>query len=246
MTRTRLYLCLAFGLVATLALACGGGGADKLAEALKSVTNDQLAIMVLPQKELGNDAADLPLAPGESGFMDNDSAADSTFDLNDTGADLAKAGRLNGYDLSYSDFSRFGGEGGALEVATSLDLFTDNDAASKFIAKQIDDLKSLQGQSPSEGFTIPEVATSRVDGLADEAIGGWYRFDVQDEGSGRATFVAFRLGRLVGAAISIRADDKNVDLQVATTARALERRISSILLGEITGTPVPLEEPSPQ
>lgn len=231
-------LLLALGTVAT---SCGGGN-EELTQALETLQVSELDTLVLPQEELGDDFADLEIDE-DSGFVDNEEAADNTIDPDDTAEDLERTGRINGYALEYSDptFSALEAGEGGLSVGTTVTLFEDDSGASDFFAKEVDDFQRLEGDEIEVGFILEEVETFAVDGLAGEAIGiraqasfGDVRFYV--------TTVGFRLDRLVGAATITRADDSNVDSQAEEMARALEERMKGVLLGEITGTPVPIPE----
>jgi len=253
-----LSLGIAFLFVICLAAlsACGGGEGelterevgDELELALQSVKENDLAIMVLPQEDLGEEFADLQI-DDDSAFKNNEEAADETIDPDDTAGDLERAGRLNGYELLYSDPSLSALEAGVgiIEVGTEVDLFRDAGTASDHLAKQIGDWQQLEGEEVEAGVTLEKVETFAVGGLADEAValrarGGFG--DVQFY----ETVVAFRLDRLVGAAYAYRADDANVNSQIEAIARALERRIEGVLLGDIGGVPVPVpqagEEPT--
>ncbi len=239
-----LILSLAAMLLAlsAMASACGGDD-DKLKQALEALGDSDLAIMVLPQEDLGDEFADLEV-DDDSGFADNEKAADDTVDPDDTGDELEESGRINGYELTYGDpaLSALDAGEGLLSVGTEVELFEDVDGASGFIAKQVDDFQRLEGEEVGDGVTLEEVETFAVDGLADEAIGLREQINFSDlEMFG--TVVAFRLDRLVGAATLARADDADVGSQVEEITRALEGRIEGVLLGEITGTPVPIPEP---
>ena len=231
-------LLLALGTVAT---SCGGGD-DELTQALESLAENDLAVMVLPQEELGDEFANLEVDE-DSGFVDNEEAADDTIDPDDTANDLERAGRINGYALEYSDptFSALEAGEGVLSVATVVTLFEDGSGASDFFAKQVDDFQRLEGGEIEVGFILEEVETFAVDGLADEAIGIRAQASFGDV-QFYVTTVGFRLDRLVGAADIGRADDADVNQRVEEIARALEQRIEGVLLGEITGTPVPIPE----
>ena len=222
-----------------LATACQGGD-DELKRALESLVENDLAIMVLPQEELPDEFADLPVDK-DSGFVDNEKTADDTVDPDDTAADLERAGRIIGYDLDYSDptFSAFEAGEGVILVGTGVQLFDDGDAASDFISKQVEDFERFEGKEIEVGAVLEDVERVAVDGLGDEAIGLRIRIGFGDLRSYQ-TAVPFRLDRLVGAAFLTRADDENIDSQVEEIARALEQRIEGVLLGEITGTPVPI------
>ncbi len=232
--------------------ACGGGGegdladreiGDELERALQSVTENDLAIMVLPQEELGEEFADLEIDE-DSGFQNNEQATDDTINPEDTGEDLERAGRINGYELEYvaPDLLSMleAGEGVAV-VETMVHLFKDAGAASDFLAEQVEDYQRFEGKEVMPSMTLQEAQTFAVDGLADEAIGVRARVsfgDMQLYGTG----VYFRLGRLVGEAWIATGDDADVNSQVKTIARALEERIEGVLLGDITGTPMPLPQ----
>jgi len=237
--------------LSAVASACGGGddelkqagGDDELKQALESLWENDLAFMGLPQDKLGDEFADLEVEA--SGFQDNRARADYTIDPEDTADDLEEAGRINGFVLAYADpalsalDAQDAGEGLA-GVSTEIDLFKDGDRASDFLAKQIDDFQRLEGEEV-DGIVLEEVETFAVDGLADEATGLRLQFS-SDDVQGYVTFVAFRLGRLVGTATLSRADDADVNSQAEEIARALEQRIEGVLLGEITGTPVAIPE----
>ena len=230
--------------LSVMASACGGGD-DELKQALESLGDNDLAIMVLPQEQLGDEFSDLGVSE-DSGFQDNEGRADDTIDPDDTADDLERAGRTNGYGLTYSDpaLSALDAGEGVISVGTEVELFQDGSAASDFLNKQVDDLQRLEGEEIEAGVTLEEVETFAVDGLADEAIGLREQVSFSDlEMFG--TLVVFRLDRLVGVATLATADDADTNSQVEEIARALEGRIEGVLLGEITGTPVPIITGSP-
>ncbi len=239
-------LILAFAAIllslAAAASACGGGDDDELKKALESLSENDLAIMVLPQQDLADEFADLDVDE-DSGFQDNEARADDTVDPDDTADELKDAGRINGYGLTYWDPALTALEEGqgVISVSTEVELFEGGGAASDFFAKQVGDRKRMEGEEIEANVTLEDVERFAVDGLADEAVGLRQQVsfhDVQMYG----TAVAFRLDRLVGAATLARADDADANSQVEDIARALEERITGVLLGEITGTPVPIPE----
>ncbi len=236
-------LSLSAGLFAlsAIASACGSGD-DELKQALASLRDNDLAIMVLPQDQLGDEVADLEV-DFASGFQDNKGRADDTIDPDDTADDIEKAGRINGYGLTFTDpsLSALDAGEGLLSAGTEVELFQDGSAASDFIAKQVDDYQRLEGGEVEEGVTLKDVDTFAVDGLADEAIGIRQKIDFFGlEMFG--TVIVFRLQRLLGVATLARADDADTNSQVEEIARSLEQRIEGVLLGDITGTPVPIPE----
>jgi len=239
-----------FSICLAVLSACGGGGdltgreisGDELERALRSVVENDLAIMVLPQENLGDEFANLE-TDEDSGFVDNQEAADGTIDPDDTASDLEQAGRINGYELSYTDTSLSAletGEG-VVQVATDVSLFRDVGAASDFLAKEADDHQRFEGKEIGPSLILEEVETFAVDGLGDEAIGLRARASL---GGAKLylTSVSFRLDRLVGGAWLFRADDASVNSQVEAIAWALEERIKDVLLGDIGEVPVPQAE----
>jgi hypothetical protein len=224
--------------------ACGGAGDsdNELERALRSVTENDLAVMVLPQEDLGEEFAALEI-DDDSGFKDNEEAADETIDPDDTADSLERAGRINGYELLYSapSLSVLEAGVGVIEVATEVDLFRDAGVASDHLAKQVEDWQRLEGEQVEAGVTLEKVETFAVKGLADEAVGLRAR-GTFGEVQFYETVVAVRLDRLVGAAYAYRADDANVNSQIEAIARALEERIEGVLLGDIGGVPVPVPQ----
>jgi hypothetical protein len=78
----------------------GGGGSDGAGEGPR-VTPADLALMVLPQADLG--AAARGLRPDDdSGPTSNEEAADETLDPDDTRVSLRGAGRMAGHKLYYA------------------------------------------------------------------------------------------------------------------------------------------------
>ena len=238
-----LAMVILFAISLTMASACGGGNDGELEQALQSVQENDLAIMVLPQEDIGEEFADMEI-DDDSGFVDSEEAADDTIDPEDTADDLEQAGRVNGYSLGYETpdwFSALLAGAGLLAVGTDLDLFEDAEAASDFVLKQINDYLSLEGEEVEVGVTLEKVDVFEVEGLADEAMGVKARISFGDLEM-YVTFVGFRIDRLLGSASIGRADDADVLSQVEDIVRALEERIEGVLLGDISGTPVPVPQ----
>ena len=72
-------LLLALGTVAT---SCGGGN-EELTQALETLQVNKLDTLVLPQEELGDESANLEIDE-DSGFKNNEDAAEDTIDPDDT------------------------------------------------------------------------------------------------------------------------------------------------------------------
>jgi hypothetical protein len=233
---------LAITLLAGLALAGCTGGGDDLADALAALTGDDLAIMVLPLEDYGPDYAGFDVS-SDGGANDAAANAEDTFDPDDTAAELEEAGWESGYELGFEDPDALdtleAGEG-AIAVSTSVELLSDEAAATAYMEKQFDDMVALQGEELDAGSSLEEATTFEVDGLGDEAQGARTRLSVLGAQEFTGTFVVFRIDRLIGVAIIVRADDGDINTEVEDLAAKLEHRVRGVLGGDITGTPIPI------
>lgn len=241
-TRLAITAALALGpLTAALApgAALAGGTAPAGAAATPGVTRAQLALMVLPQAQLGPGAAGLPVEL-PSGHTSNERAADDSFDPADTARSVTRAGRLYGYTLAYGDpgISALRSGRGPIDIGTSVDVFTDAGAARGYAAKTLRDLARVRGKNV-RGVILAGYQTFRVRGIGHQGVG--VRL-VLRLGQTRlyGTYVDFRLGRLLADVAITRADGANVDALAVRVARSLERRIEGVLAGRVQGRPVPL------
>src|SRR5574341_2200601 len=138
--------------ILSIASACGGGGDSRLDTALESVTEEQLAVMVLPQDAYGDLADDLE-TDSDSGSRSSEDAADDTVDPDDSGTDLEDAGFKSGYDLTYIDktFASLE-EGGVFTASSTVDLFTGKASASAQMTKEIEDYREFEGSEVEPGL----------------------------------------------------------------------------------------------
>src|SRR3990172_11469036 len=171
MIMARRFICVAIGFSLLVASACGGGG-DELEKALQSLSEDDLAIMVLPQEAFG-DASDGLEVASYSGVNDSDEVADDTLHPEDTGDDLEEAGFVAGYSLNFEDpsFSALEEGAGILNVSSTVELFEDEQAASSYLAKLLEDNRRFEGEEVEPGTTLEEVEEFVVEGIADDATG---------------------------------------------------------------------------
>ncbi|HEX2045556.1 MAG TPA: hypothetical protein VHF23_08020 [Gaiellaceae bacterium] len=222
----------------------GGGGSDGRGE-VQRVTPADLALMVLPRAELG--AAARGLRPDEdSGPTSNASAADETLDPDDTRVSLRGAGRVAGHKLYYAQpnvaAAALRGKKGVYVVGTEVELLRDPVYAAQHLNKQLDDLHRLQGTAV-DGVRLTRVSDFEALGVGDEASG----IRAVSSFAGlkmHMTIVAFRRGRLVGAAAISRGDRRDVSEEARALAAALDERIQGVLAGEIEGKPAPVDPPA--
>jgi hypothetical protein len=232
---------LALTFLAGLAFAGCSGGGDDLSDALAALTGDDLAIMVLPQTDLGADYAGFD-ASSDGGPQDSAAAADDTFDPDDTAAQLEEQGWQMGYNLSFEapDLAALESGEGPITAASTVELLRDEAAATAYMQKQFDDVSALQGKEIDTGTSLDEATTFEVSDLGDEAQGARVRLSFGSDAQFSGTFVALRIGRLIGTAAVARADDTDINAEVEDLASKLEERMRGVLRGDITGTPVPI------
>jgi hypothetical protein len=215
---------------------CGVTLGDGPSPAAAKVTKRQLALMVLPRKELGRDADGLRLSP-LAGHRANAAEAETTIDPDDDGAALRDAGRVGGYHLDYS--APDGVRKGVLEVGTSVELFASDLEASRYLHDQADDFEFLRGKPIAPRVRL--AASERFDpgevGEEARALTATIRAGKQRL---HGTLVAFRRGRIVAAATLAPFDDADAGTRARELAAALDRRVQAVLAGELTGEPEPL------
>ncbi len=226
---------------ALLAASCGGGGDPKGGPDLTSFTANDLAIAVLPAEQLAGAAQGLEIDPDQSGFSDNEQAADDTIDPEDDSADLDELGRENGYGLAYvdGDFSSLQAKRGVFAVSTGFDLMKDAKGAERFLEEQLADYERLVGTLVDTEVTLKTATVVRLAGPGEGA--SLLLSSIETNGVVlHATIVAFRLDRLVAAVVLVRADSADVSAQAKTIAASLARRLRDVAAGTIEETPVPL------
>jgi hypothetical protein len=209
----------------------------------QEITRDELAIMVLPQGDLGAEftafEVDEDSGPGSARGM-----ADNSMDPDDTPASVKRAGWTAGYDLSYSAPKKLVVEGSAaISAGTSADLFATETAARSFIVEEIRQFHRFEGKT-REGVKIVRVDEFDVS-VGDESWGVEMEFR---GGSVRLTMtgVIFRHGRLVATAFHLRRDAADVRSRAAGLALKLESRITRVLAGDLDTKPVPLPAKEPK
>lgn len=225
---------------ALLAASCGGGD-RKTGPDLTSFTANDLAIAVLPAEQLAGTAQGLEIDPDQSGFSDNDRAADDTIDPEDEPADLDELGRENGYTLAYvdADFSSLTAGKGVFGISTGVDLMQDAKGAERFLEEQLADYERLAGTQVDTDVTLKTAKVSPLSGPGEGASLLLASIEVNGVLL-HGTIVAFRLDRLVAAVVLVRADSADVSAQAKTIAASLAQRIRAVAAGTIEETPVPL------
>ena len=234
----------AFPLVCALVVLAGCGGGGDAGDGTQDVRREDLAAMVLPQRDLGSLASGLALDQ-DSGRTDNRKAAEETFDRRDTGSSLARAGRVEGYRATYTRAANSRGRSqmGVL-VSTEVELFRDEEGASAYLEKQMNDLEGLRGKTV-EGARFIETEAFEGEAVGEEARGLTATF-LAGETPVFLKLVAFRRDRLVGSALVLLDRERELSGELQQIARALDDRIQGVATGEIKEDAVSLPPPTKQ
>jgi hypothetical protein len=238
------------GLLLVVASAFAAGGCGVLSrgnDSAEPIDDEQLAVMVVPQEQLGPAAKGLNV-DDDSGPYGNKEAAQDTVDPRDTAAALAAGGRVGGYELAYSspkalDIWRSGG--GYSDVTTSVELFETPSDAAVYLDTQARDFARFEGKPIGHGVRLTKTDVARITDIGESAwmIRGTGRFGKM---TARGTVVAFRRGRIVGAVSISRGDTRDITNQARIIARSLDHRIVTALDGSLEAEPVSLPlEPGP-
>ena len=220
----------AIPLVCVVLLTGCGVGKDET-PAAHDVRRADLGRMIVPKQDLGELARGLKLDAEWSGRSNNKKAKEDTIDPKDTARSLARAGRVQGYDLTYAARHRPSALG-VLVVSQGVELFRTEKAASTYLHKQFADFKRFRGRKV-DGIRLAGVKTFDV-GLADEAVGLRLRvFYPSRRVTVFSTIVAFRRGRVVGNASVLLRRDLLISGDVERIADAVDDRIKDVVSGEI-------------
>ena len=172
--------------------------------------------MVLPQSALGAPAKGLEVDLG-SGFTNNTVAAAETIDPTDTAAQLTRADRITGYELSYSDLSAapFARGSGLVTIGSSVELFRSARAADAHLSKQLNDAKRLVGKPVDSGVRLTSATRFPAGSLGQRTVG--LRLTGLVAGRRiRDTSVAFRQGALLaGVTVERRRQERRDAHQAA-------------------------------
>ena len=207
---------------------------------MTAVTREHLPSFVLTPEQVQAEFPGLPLDTEDTGFQDNDAAAEDSLDPNDTGRDLAARGRLDGYHSSFFDSAGlFAGRSDGsssgdrpLSANFSVELFNSSGAAQSFIRQKVQDFRRLQGQEIEEGVTLGQFAPFTASPVGTDTLAGRYTgaiaaFDLEFFG----TFIVWRRDNLV-LSIDIGAtDDRDWAAPAQRLANLMNQRLDGVLAG---------------
>ena len=198
--------------------------------------------MVLTPAEVNRVFSSLQWDGENSGYRDNAAAARGTVDPDDTAADLASQGRIDGYDHEFRDPTAV--LAADLLVTTPhlalsiVDLYDSSEAAQASLKRSTQDLVRFQGQDLNgviitgvEQSSLPVLGRDSVIGIMNQEIVG---FDLESIG----TFVVWVRGPIVARVLLVSLGTGDLSAAAEALARQMDRRIDGVFAGEISATPI--------
>ena len=196
------------------------------------VTREHLPGMVLTEEDVAVEFPFMVPDPVESGYQDNEVEAEDTIDPEDTASDLEARGRIDGYEVAFSDFEILvGGEtspGRPTFATSSVDLFDTPESALAFIQRQIDDFRRFAGSQVEEGFILEALLEFDAPDVGEDTVAG--RLDAILSAPGletelKATFVVWRRGPVVAVVFVTAVNEEDYGAAVERLARRMDQRI---------------------
>ena len=214
-------------LLAAAVLLLTGFDDERTAVATDRVRLDDLREMVLRRDKLGLLAIGLPMS-NASGWERNRAAAADSFDPKDSRRSLAKAGRLGGYSLAYSQPSGFASPSDVrpILVSTEVELFRDEAAASSYLRHQLEVAMRLRGKRLPSG-RIAGVEPFAGGDVGEESEGLRQSF-VAHRRVGFGTTVGFRRGRVVASVSVMHQIERGGPGDLRQIASALDDQIEAV------------------
>lgn len=227
----------AFAAFLLLVAACGGeGGGEEDGITAGDISDEQLALMVLEQSELGEGYAGFELTLSRLETRDQRAVHVDE----DEAKDLERFGELKTYEQRYSRDEALAEGTGPVSVGTTVFVFESAKGASSYLDDDVADLERKVGQQL--GLTkIHTVERFSLDAVGDESLGlrlivltltetGWV--------SHYHTLAWFREGHILALVSLVRLDNSDVRAETEALAHKLDQRIQAVLAGQVTPTPV--------
>ena len=229
-----------------LSFICSSGASDPTG---REIIDGELIAMALPHDQLGPAYLRFE-TDSDNGLKSAEDRVASATDKTKRRADLQRAGFVRGYDQNFvSPDAIYGGSGGVLTAATTIDLYKDaSGAAADWTEQLTKDFPNEVGKKDDKGVTLESLDTFDAPKIADDAAGLVLHVDTGSTGlKFHGTVVYFRRGRIIAGAMVARLDDKSAHDEAVALAKQLDKRILAVLNGDIKpqGTPTPRPTPKP-
>ena len=228
-----LKVCLPAALAVAFLLACGGDD-DSAEGSLEQITREDLALMVLPPSELGEEFSHLTV-DSDSGPQEREGFLYPVT----TRSELVEAGWVDGYLLELNDPEILAPGPRVLTFQTSVMLFEEDELASAHLNEKVDGQAELEGEEVEDQVTLVSSSSFEVNGAGDETF-GMRQVGAAGELEFYATVVALRVGPLLAFTAILRNDDADVTGELQDIADVFHERIRLVIAGGVDGTPVPI------
>ena len=250
-------LVMAIGIGAVVA-ACGGGttklvgeggdtptavgtAAAKAPELPQRVTENDLALMVLPLSAYGAGYSNFQ-AYADSGAFDNPREAARGTDPERATADLDRWGRVTGYTLGFAPAVQ--PAKGVRSLETKVELWTSEAGAHDELERELRAYDRYKGTREGEDILKGSVQFP-VSGLGDEGVSVVTSIVSDRLGPLTGIQVIFRVGRLIGWVAMFRNDGVDKPNEAIDLAKLLATRIRAELRGEIKEAVVAIPTAAP-
>lgn len=201
----------------------------------QDLSRDRLIEMALSLDGLPSEFPGLQRDSDQTGFLDNKAAAQKSLDPNDTVMDMAISGRIDGYNVGYSDFQALIQEGSSdslLSVDGSYHIFESPSLAQEFLRQLVLDFHNFQGQGSPSGRSVlrfeeipgPDIGVGSVAGRSLIALKFGNRIIPL-----RSGFIGWTRGQVV-ATISITSRSQDA-ADIELLARRMDEKIQDVLTG---------------
>ena len=219
---------------------------------MAAATREHLPSIVLTTAQVQAEFPGLPLDTDDTGYQDNEAAAEDSLDPDDTGLELAARGRLDGYQASFFDsaglFNASGSGNRPLGAGFTVDLFNNSGSAQAFIRQTVQDYRRLQGQELEEGVTLNQFAPFTASSVGTDALAGRYNGTIEALGlEFFGTFIMWRRDNLVLSSHIVATDDSDWAAAAQRLAHLMDQRLDGVLAGTVRAAPIspPIATPAP-
>jgi hypothetical protein len=203
--------------------------------------------MVIPLDAYGPEFAGLVLAP-DSGPVDNERAAETSWEPYDSESDMRDRGRVDGYSLWFQNtdpVNAGGAASGVFAVGSSVEAITGDSEASQYLRYDLEFAASAVGDEVLTYINLGAAESYPADGIGDESQGVIYRLDPTGNRSTWLTGVLFRRGDLVASVYVSRLDQADASAEAMRLAALLDQRIADgVRAAQASGPEESAEEPA--
>ena len=219
---------------------------------LASPTRDDLPAMVLTQPDIESEFPALRATVQDSPYRDNEAAAATSINPDDTALDLAALGRLDGYTLEFSDPAAFStlATGGPISASVSVVLFATPETAEASLRRDFAEIDKLLSNNV-EGITLKDFERLDAPDVGSNAIAGKLTITIAALGGDTiSSFVAWQRGPILASVGATSVDDRDRSGAMNRLAQLMDDRIKGVLAGDIKVAsqptpPAPTATPGP-